>query len=597
MTHACPGARATAVLAAAAAMLLSACSSAPLSTPWSAAPARSVAAIPTPRVSGPVASDVPGSSSRNYTFFATDMALSARGYVEEEFFVEGRANVYDTPLVVSNPTLPPTRFANVVKSDVPYRTRVVVRRPADPSRFNGTVVVEWVNVTDGFDGEYFWVQSKDHLLRKGYAYVALSAQDSSISVTPLSLKKFSPARYGSIDVTGGGTAPLDGLSYDIFAQASQAVRNAPALLGGMPVRKVIGVGMSQSGLRLGVYLNYLHMRAPVYDAFLIQVMNPALRDDLATPVIKVLSETEATPVQLSVAQDDTPTRRSWWVAGASHGDTMQRVGRTGVRIRDLGLANTPNDSCAGATTPMRSRVPLRHVLNAAVESLQLQITRGTPPPSAPPLATEFRSFAVSLARDEHGNGRGGVRLAHVEVPTARTNGQECGAPGAWVPFDDAKLAALYPSHAAYVARVKAAVDASVKAGFVLPEDAAETIAEAEASVIGTGLACGPLCLDAGHFRPDFASTGLLREHTVYYNPVGAQEMLRAADEAHQATAAAYSQAAGSPQRREKAAAAVAALRGYIALVAKAQADKRLTATAADLLTRDADNIIRGLQAL
>jgi Alpha/beta hydrolase domain len=174
-------------------------------------------------------------------------------------------------------------------------------------------------------------------LRKGYAYVGLSAQDHSISVTPLSLKKFSLARYGQVDVTGTDTVPLDGLSYDMFAQTSMAVRNVPALLGGLPVQKVIGAGMSQSGMRLGVYLNYLHMRAPVYDAFLIQVMNPVLRDDLTTPVIKVLSDTEATPEQLSVAQEDTATRRSWWVAGSSHGDTTQRVGRTGVRIRDLGL--------------------------------------------------------------------------------------------------------------------------------------------------------------------------------------------------------------------------------------------------------------------
>ena len=69
---------------------------------------------------------------------------------------------------------------------------------------------------------------------------------------------------------------------------------------------------------------------------------------------------------------------------------------------------------------MRSRVPLRHVVSAAIDALQRQITDGTSAPSAPPLAMDFGNFAVSMARDEHGNARGGVRLAHVEAPTART---------------------------------------------------------------------------------------------------------------------------------------------------------------------------------
>jgi hypothetical protein len=296
-----------------------------------------------------------------------------------------------------------------------------------------------MNVTDGFDGEYFWLQAKDHLLRQGYAWVGLSAQDHSISVTPLSLKKFSAERYASLDVTGKAAVAQDGISYDIFAQSTQAVRQVPALMGGLAVKKVIGVGMSQSGLRMGVYLNYLHMQAPVHDAFLIQVMNPVLRDDLKTPVIKVLSETEAISVQLSVAQEDTPTRRSWWVAGASHGDATQRIGRTGVRIRDLGLNNTPNDNCAAGKTPTRSRVPLRHVINAAVESLQQNLVAGTAMPSAPMLSTELKSFALSLVRNEHGLAQGGIQLAHIAVPTARADGVECGAVGVWAPFDDAKL--------------------------------------------------------------------------------------------------------------------------------------------------------------
>lgn len=553
--------------------------------------------VPAARVSGPL-EQRPLDATHDTTFFASDVALASRGYVEEEFFIEGQANVYDTPQVVVSPTLPPSRLASTLRSGVPYKTRVVVRRPTDATRFNGTVVVEWLNVTDNFDGEYIWVQAKDHLLRQGYAWVGLSAQDNSISVSPLSLKKFSAARYASLDVTGQGRLTQDELSYDIFAQATQAVRLAPLLMGGMPVRKVIGAGMSQSALRLGVYLNYLHMQAPVHDAFLIQVMNPTLRDDLTTPVIKVISETEASPVQLSVAQEDTPTRRSWWVAGSSHGDATQRIGRTAVRIRDLGLANTPNDSCgAGGATPTRSRVPLRHVIAAAVESLQRAVDGGAPMPSSPPLRSKLARFELSLVRDGDGLAQGGIQLAHTAVPTARADGLECGAVGVWAPFDDARLAALYPSHAAYVDKVKAATAANVKAGVVLGEDAAETVAEAEGSVIGRGLPCGPLCLSVGHFREDRSSTGLLRDRTLYYKPLGTAALLTAVDAAHLAVATAYSHPAGSAPRREQAERAAAALRQYQALVASARSEGRLTPTAANALDQEAVNIVRALASM
>jgi hypothetical protein len=31
-----------------------------------------------------------------------------------------------------------------------------VRRPVDPKKFNGTVIVEWVNVTSGYNNDALW---------------------------------------------------------------------------------------------------------------------------------------------------------------------------------------------------------------------------------------------------------------------------------------------------------------------------------------------------------------------------------------------------------------------------------------------------------
>ena len=106
------------------------------------------AVVPNPAIAGPIPSTViPGDVSHNYTFFSTNHDLATNGYVEEEFFFQGTANRYNTP---------PLTTGTVIDSNHPYTTRMVVRRPADPARFNGTVLVEWYNVTNGIDAENVW---------------------------------------------------------------------------------------------------------------------------------------------------------------------------------------------------------------------------------------------------------------------------------------------------------------------------------------------------------------------------------------------------------------------------------------------------------
>jgi hypothetical protein len=128
----------------------------------------------------------------------------------------------------------------VLDSGHPYRTRVVVRRPASDRKFNGTVLVEWVNVTNGFDAENFWFFTWEHVLRAGYAWVGVSAQRVGVD----RLKTWNPARYGALDVTRGGTITNDALSCDIFMQAAQALRHPQGIdmLGGLrakPPRPVL----------------------------------------------------------------------------------------------------------------------------------------------------------------------------------------------------------------------------------------------------------------------------------------------------------------------------------------------------------------------
>ena len=59
------------------------------------------------------------------------MDLAASGYVEEEFFVSGRANVYDWAADGS---------ISVRTPNAPYTTRILVRRPTASARFSGNVI-------------------------------------------------------------------------------------------------------------------------------------------------------------------------------------------------------------------------------------------------------------------------------------------------------------------------------------------------------------------------------------------------------------------------------------------------------------------------
>ena len=59
-------------------------------------------AVPNPVVTGPIVSSaIPGQPSKNYVFFASEHPLAVNGYIEEEYFIEGTANRYNTPTGVT----------------------------------------------------------------------------------------------------------------------------------------------------------------------------------------------------------------------------------------------------------------------------------------------------------------------------------------------------------------------------------------------------------------------------------------------------------------------------------------------------------------
>ncbi|SFL55773.1 alpha/beta hydrolase domain-containing protein [Streptomyces pini] len=449
-------------------LVTGAAEAAPRSAPAAeAAPGPAVGTpVGTPVVQGPVAGTVPGDPSApevedTHPWLSTSTDLAAAGYVEEEFYLSGEADGYSTT-------------GELLASGVPYTTRVIVRRPADPGGFNGTVLTEWQNVSAGYDLDALW--SPEQIVRGGYAWVGVSAQRVGVD----QLRDWSPARYGNLDVTGRGRFTADELSYDVFAQAARALRTreGAAPLGPLRAETVLAVGASQSAARMTVYYDrVLPQVEPVFDGY-AHVVGPAPSRKGAEPVFHVLSETD---VRTPERRADDDRYRRWEVAGTAHSGWHGQEYRKSLLDRDLGSA--PAYRC---DRPPFSRVPLQHVIAAAYGHLVRWAEHGVRPPSAPPL--EFAPDG-SKARDELGLARGGIRLSQVGVPTALNTGDNSGETfcllfGTHIPFDEGRLDRLYPSHTGYVLAVRRADTRNVLSGYLLPGDALRNFREAVDSDIG-----------------------------------------------------------------------------------------------------------------
>lgn len=229
--------------------------------------------------------------SSGRVFYATPYDLRRAGYVEQEFFIRGTATRY--PAV--NPD--ETRAAAPIGESA-YATRIVVRRPADGRRSRGVAVVDWQNVTAGHDIDTEWGTSADYFVRNGWTWIGASVQRVGVNGFPegdprggRGLVQWDPRRYGSLDLTAGGTVLDDSQSFDVYTQIGRLAKDRSR---GNPLRdlrltRVYAAGASQSARYLGVYYNTVQETARVYDGFLLAIGGSTLppRQAVGTKVLRV----------------------------------------------------------------------------------------------------------------------------------------------------------------------------------------------------------------------------------------------------------------------------------------------------------------------
>jgi hypothetical protein len=426
-------------------------------------------------------------------------ALDDARYEEVEYSASGTAVSY-----TSAGELPTDGTYELTPGDeADYATRIVVRRPADAAEFNGTVVVEWLNVSGGIDAAPDYTYLAEELLRGGYAWVGVSAQRIGIDGGEIAVEApgaaeagagrglvgIDPDRYGDLHHPG------DAFAYDIYTQVARALRSPDEVdaLDGLEPERVLGIGESQSAFALTTYVNGVQPLARQYDGFLVHSRGgPAfplgtpgagidiasaiggppttIRTDGDAPVIVVQTETDVIGLLdfLPARQPDGDRFRLWEIAGTAHADKFQ----VGDREEMMGCAAPIN------------RGQQVFVLRAALRHLDAWVSDGTAPPEAPRLDVDESGAAPVFEVDDVGNVTGGIRTPAVDAPVDVLSGANddasilCLLFGSTTPIPDEVLAQRYESRDDYLAAYERATDEMIDAGFALDEDREQILADA-----------------------------------------------------------------------------------------------------------------------
>lgn len=437
------------------------------------------------------------------------------GYLEEEFFMYGTANLYNENGVDS---------FDVLHRDVPYCNRFLLRRPGEKTEFSGNVIIEILNPTARIDLDRMWAISGKHFMRQGDIYIGITSKPDTFDA----LLEFDRERYGKLNWSYPGereapAAPANpvlplpnpkmetGLFWDMLTDLALLLRSDDAM---NPVRaygpaKVILTGWSQSACYLWTYVKYLAFHPDynrgqcLFDGYLAaggvhsfavplnqegygRTSKPSDTMLRFMPVPYIAAQTESENARMGgfeARQEDSDSEsfhyRIYEIAGATH-DNRQTLfdyyqndrafARRKVQMVQLDPDELPLD------------YPYQYPFNAMYAHLCRWVRDGVLPPHGKRIAVN--EATLENKTDEHGNAVGGVRSPFIDVPTCTykpQNSFRCGdykLMGEIRPFTPEKLTELYGDIQNYRALAERSADRLIEEGFLLQEDRFELLEEA-----------------------------------------------------------------------------------------------------------------------
>ncbi len=451
------------------------------------------------------------------------LGFQEAGYMEEEYFFEGTANVYEET---------GGRTRRVIHKELPYINRFLVRKPSDGERFSGNIVVEILNATAGFDIDRMWIVGAKELMRSGDIYVGITSKPDVLD----SMKKADPERYAPIswkipydrqetpcDAMDRAALPRrsdceTGLFWDMLTEMADVLRTDTQFIPKGKKRYLYLAGWSQSAAYMYTYLNYFAFpgeEISVFDGYLaaggvhsfVVPLNQEgygkemdIRRNMITympvPFISVQTESENAYFDgIRTRQEDSDREelkyRIYEIAGATHdtrfsmldyyaGDPdMEKIGI----VPDFpSVDDVPND------------YPYEYCFYAVYRMLFSWVRDGICPPHGERIeVTEEGENKMDVL----GNAVGGIRTPFLDVPAAvyypyctvkRADGTlvKHGLFGHTEPFSAYKLEKLYGNPENYRRLLEKSAEKQVEKGFLLAEDMISCVEEAVRRAEGYG---------------------------------------------------------------------------------------------------------------
>ncbi|MDX1562857.1 MAG: alpha/beta hydrolase domain-containing protein [Gammaproteobacteria bacterium] len=350
----------------------------------------------------------------------------------------------------------------------PYTTRLVIRLPADRSRYSGLVLAESMHSSGAAHAfEYTSLYTMD----AGHAAVEI------LTTSPQQFEDFNAARYSVLDVSNGQ-------ANDILAQIGALVKSADGPMAGLEIRKMVLGGTSMSA---GTLINYLaahrEYRTPdmqhIYDGYLPTSTGSDIpRIDVPVVHIPTMHEVQSNVTRRNDGDEPGDQYRLYEFSGIGHVDS-----RDNVRL-------LPNPCVYPLST-----YPTQHYFAVGLHHLFRWVDEGILPPRADRIWIDrnIDNDGTQMVLDEHGNPVGGVRNPYVDVPVAKyiainvaadplpsevseyveVNGPAgasimCRLSAYQLDFSDEELRELYGSPRAYRRAFEQSVDALEAAGWSLP---------------------------------------------------------------------------------------------------------------------------------
>jgi Alpha/beta hydrolase domain len=403
--------------------------------------------------------------------FPDRASVGANGYVSDEYFVSGTA------------------------AGEPYRVRVEVVRPGDTASqpFSGHAIVEAIH-PQGIP--FVWNFTREYLMSRGHAAVNVSVFPNTVdTMRGANEQRYADLRVAVDEANDNSNIAFDHAS-DIYAQVGVWLKSERTPLPGLDWLHMTGHSMSVGPVWQYMDSHHGEYRLergdPIYDGFFPETTRTASRmgpfPEVDVPTLLINSELEVEVVLVEEGIDyrrpdsDKPGEqfRLYEVAGMPHNLSWMHP----LLLESLDIAAKAATLCAN---PLNS-FPYNPMVSMALDHLIRWVEDDTPPPRAKRIKLTGKpgERGAAIARDKHGNARGGVRSTTLDVPVAthqalnEPNSQDedltpgsCLVYGSQLDFSPERLQSLYRDQDGYIDRVNERLEELVDEGWYLEQFADE----------------------------------------------------------------------------------------------------------------------------